>query len=256
MHPGQKLKPGCAVVFERDGHVLAGEVLERRFFGRRLIRLRTDGGGDVESLIDAIGHVPLPPYIHRADEPLDRERYQTVYARSPRDRSPRRPPGLHLTAALLARLAAAGVAQRGHHAARRLRHVQAGAGRRASRITAVDPERFEISEARGRRVDSAPRRRGGSRGGGRHDDDAGARVGGRAGRARRGRAVGRDRPVHLSRVTEFRVVRAADELPPAAVVAADAGLRVRRARAGARRLPRSGRRGYRFYSYGDAMLIL
>jgi hypothetical protein len=79
MHPGQKLKPGARVVFEGQGTTIEGEVLERHFHGRRTIRL-TAAGGVVEA-IERIGHIPLPPYIKRADTPVDRERYQTVFAR-------------------------------------------------------------------------------------------------------------------------------------------------------------------------------
>ena len=79
MHPGQKLKPGARVVFEGDGVAIEGEVLERRFHGRRTIRLRADE--DVMRAIERIGHIPLPPYIKRADTSEDRERYQTVFAR-------------------------------------------------------------------------------------------------------------------------------------------------------------------------------
>ena len=82
MHPGQKLKPGAQVLFERDGATLVGEVLERHFYGRRTIRLEAPGGESVAGLIERIGHVPLPPYIKRDDEASDRDRYQTVYARS------------------------------------------------------------------------------------------------------------------------------------------------------------------------------
>ena len=59
-----------------------GEILERRFFGRRA-RAPDPGrtGRDLDALVDAIGHVPLPPYIKRGDAAADRERYQTVYAR-------------------------------------------------------------------------------------------------------------------------------------------------------------------------------
>src|SRR5262249_30123125 len=71
MHPGQKLKPGARVVFEGD-RTLQAEVLERRFFGRRLIRLWTDDGSDIDAAIDAIGHIPLPPYIKRPDDDADR----------------------------------------------------------------------------------------------------------------------------------------------------------------------------------------
>ncbi|PYQ94201.1 MAG: hypothetical protein DMF97_18820, partial [Acidobacteria bacterium] len=61
MHPGQKLKPGARVMFDGP-RTLRGEVLERHFFGRRIVRLWTDDGSDVSAAIDAIGHVPLPPY--------------------------------------------------------------------------------------------------------------------------------------------------------------------------------------------------
>ena len=59
-------------------------------------------------MLDAAGHVPLPPYIDRADTPLDRERYQTVYARRP-GAVAAPTAGLHFDAPLFERLAAAGV---------------------------------------------------------------------------------------------------------------------------------------------------
>src|SRR5438034_7318767 len=80
VHPGQKLKPGARVVFEGI-HTLYGEILEQRFFGRRVIRLWTEDGSSVDEAVDAIGHVPLPPYIKRDDRPDDRDRYQTLFAR-------------------------------------------------------------------------------------------------------------------------------------------------------------------------------
>ncbi len=68
-------KPGMRI--ELDGGDRA-EVLERdrSFFVLRFSRA-------VQSVLDEHGHVPLPPYIERADEPADRERYQTVFAREP-----------------------------------------------------------------------------------------------------------------------------------------------------------------------------
>src|SRR3954469_16170999 len=107
MHPGQKLKPGAAVVFEGSGRQLHGEVLERLFFGRRRIRLAA-ATGSVAEAIDAIGHIPLPPYIHRPDTADDRERYQTVFA-AHRGSIAAPTAGLHFDAALLDALAAAGV---------------------------------------------------------------------------------------------------------------------------------------------------
>jgi S-adenosylmethionine:tRNA ribosyltransferase-isomerase len=66
------------------------------------------GGTDVLALAEAHGHMPLPPYIRRADRPADRERYQTVFGDSPG--SVAAPTAsLHLTPALLARLEARGV---------------------------------------------------------------------------------------------------------------------------------------------------
>ena len=108
MHPGQKLKPGSRVAFEAGRVALHGEVLERLFHGRRTVRLWTDGELTVPEAIDRLGHIPLPPYIKRADRPADRDRYQTVYAR---DRGSIAAPtaGLHFTNAVLDDLAARGV---------------------------------------------------------------------------------------------------------------------------------------------------
>ena len=100
MHPGQKLKPGARVVFEGDTGVLRAEVLERRFFGRRTIRLEAQAGASVQALIDALGHMPLPPYIRRPDTLDDRERYQTVFA-SRRGSVAAPTAGLHFTREML-----------------------------------------------------------------------------------------------------------------------------------------------------------
>jgi S-adenosylmethionine:tRNA ribosyltransferase-isomerase len=108
MHPGQKLKPGARVVFRHGDVELHGEVLERHFHGRRTVHLWTADGRDVPAAIDAIGHVPLPPYIHRGDTAEDRERYQTVYAQE-RGSVAAPTAGLHFTDAILAALAARGI---------------------------------------------------------------------------------------------------------------------------------------------------
>jgi S-adenosylmethionine:tRNA ribosyltransferase-isomerase len=109
MHPGQKLKPGAIVRFEHEAGVLLAEVLERLYFGRRRVRLWSeDSGADIDALVDAMGHVPLPPYIHRADADTDRARYQTVYARVP-GAIAAPTAGLHWTPDLLSRAQAAGV---------------------------------------------------------------------------------------------------------------------------------------------------
>ncbi len=108
VHPGQKLKAGAGLLFEGAGIVLHGEILERRFHGRRRVRLWEASGHSVTDAIDAIGHVPLPPYIAREDRPDDRERYQTVYARA-RGSIAAPTAGLHFTDAILGELAASGV---------------------------------------------------------------------------------------------------------------------------------------------------
>ncbi len=107
MHPRQKLRPGARVVFE-GLRTLHGEVQKQHFFGRRTIRIWTDDGSEVDEAIDAIGHVPLPPYIKRSDSRDDRDRYQTVFA-SHRGSVAAPTAGLHFTPALVDTLAARGV---------------------------------------------------------------------------------------------------------------------------------------------------
>jgi S-adenosylmethionine:tRNA ribosyltransferase-isomerase len=103
VHPGQRLKPGARMIFERAGRSLEAEVLGHHFHGRRTVRLRTPDGAPVRDAIHAIGHTPLPPYVKRVDTAADRERYQTVYARA--EGSVAAPTaGLHFTPALMAAL--------------------------------------------------------------------------------------------------------------------------------------------------------
>jgi S-adenosylmethionine:tRNA ribosyltransferase-isomerase len=108
MHPGQKLRDGSRVEFEGDGVRLHGEVLARHFFGRRTIRLWCDDDANVDAAIERIGHIPLPPYIKRDDRPSDRERYQTVYARE-KGSIAAPTAGLHFTPDLLKALAERGI---------------------------------------------------------------------------------------------------------------------------------------------------
>jgi S-adenosylmethionine:tRNA ribosyltransferase-isomerase len=76
VRPGGKLKPGRVVRVADDLEV----VIERSLAaGARLVRLVTPLEAD--EAIARYGHVPLPPYIRRADDDADRERYQTIYAR-------------------------------------------------------------------------------------------------------------------------------------------------------------------------------
>ena len=110
VHPGQKLRPGARMRFEGDGQsaVLIGDVREQRFHGRRVVTLWPEAGGSVEEIVDAIGHIPLPPYIRRDDTRDDRERYQTIYARE-RGSVAAPTAGLHFSGELMARMKAHGV---------------------------------------------------------------------------------------------------------------------------------------------------
>ncbi len=103
VRPGSKLKPGRTVVVADD---LSVEILDSAPGGGRVVRLVTDLS--LEEALERHGHMPLPPYLGREDEPLDRERYQTVYAR---DVGSVAAPtaGLHFTPEILAALEARGV---------------------------------------------------------------------------------------------------------------------------------------------------
>src|SRR5207302_5293364 len=98
VHPGGKLKPGRIVKFADDFEAEILATTERR---TRVVQLNSRL--PIEEAIEKYGHVPLPPYITRADEPADAERYQTVYARE--SGSVAAPTaGLHFTAEMLERL--------------------------------------------------------------------------------------------------------------------------------------------------------
>lgn len=103
VRPGRKVRTGERIFF---GEGLEAEILGRGTFGLR--ELRFSAQGDVEQAIEQIGHVPLPPYIHRPDQPADRERYQTIFAR--RGFAAAAPTaGLHFTPELVERLKGKGI---------------------------------------------------------------------------------------------------------------------------------------------------
>ena len=97
--PGRKIGIGERLLF--DGSSLQAEVVGRGAFGHR--QLRFFGSDDIAAAIETIGHMPLPPYIRRSDEPIDRERYQTVFASRP-GAVAAPTAGLHFTTGMLARL--------------------------------------------------------------------------------------------------------------------------------------------------------
>ncbi len=103
VRPGGKLNPRRTVVISEE---LSVEIVDSVPGGARLVRLIT--ALDPLDALDRYGHVPLPPYIDRPDEALDRARYQTVYARTPGSVAAPTA-GLHFTSELLDRIEARGV---------------------------------------------------------------------------------------------------------------------------------------------------
>jgi len=264
MHPGQKLKPGARVRFEGPAGVLMAEVLDRHFYGRRTIRLWAESSlarqsgeagtaGDVESLIDALGHIPLPPYIKRGDTPADRERYQTVFARV-RGSVAAPTAGLHFDDAVTARLA-----ERGIERAEITLHVGYGTFKpvRVERVEdhVVDPEHYEIPEIAAAAVARA-----------RAEHRRVIAVGTTTTRALEDAAVRGNGRVLAGTGTsslfiypghEFRVI---DGLLTNFHLPASSLLMLVAAFAGRERVLAAYREAvaqrYRFYSYGDAMLIM
>jgi S-adenosylmethionine:tRNA ribosyltransferase-isomerase len=101
--PAKRLKKGQRVTF---GDELSAEILGALPDGGRLVRFTFKGRFD--DIVERIGHVPLPPYLGRQDEPLDAERYQTVYASEPGSVAAPTA-GLHFTEGLLDTLRMKGV---------------------------------------------------------------------------------------------------------------------------------------------------
>jgi S-adenosylmethionine:tRNA ribosyltransferase-isomerase len=253
MHPGQKLKPGARVLFEADGLRLHGEVLARHFHGRRTVRLWTDDGSEVSVAIDRLGHIPLPPYIKRDDRASDRERYQTIFARA-RGSIAAPTAGLHFTSGLLAALEARAI-----ETTAITLHVGYGTFKpvRVEQVEAheVDPEVFTVSPAAADAITRARRA-------GRRiiavgttttralesltSDDEG-RLLPATGETRLFIHPGHDFRVVQGLITNFHLPRSSLLM----LVSAFAGRQ--RVLAAYRH---AVEQRYRFYSYGDAMLIL
>jgi S-adenosylmethionine:tRNA ribosyltransferase-isomerase len=245
--PGGKLKPGRRVDIAPGFSAEILEVTERR---TRIVRLETEL--PLDDAIERYGHVPLPPYIERADAASDAERYQTVFARE--SGSVAAPTaGLHFTTELLGRLAERGVAR-----AEILLHVGAGTFKP---VEVDDPaehtmhsEWYSVSDEAARLINE--RRRAGGRvwavgtttvrtlESATGDD---GKI-----RARSGetnifiRPPARIRSVDCL-VTNFHLPRSTLIMLVAAFAGYDLTMRAYRAAIDA---------GYRFYSYGDAMAIV
>jgi S-adenosylmethionine:tRNA ribosyltransferase-isomerase len=107
VRPGRKMQPGERVLFA--GGELEAEVVARSELGLRTLRFVSRDTRGVSEHIERLGHVPLPPYIHRSDEDADRERYQTVFAKQP-GAIAAPTAGLHFTPEMLERIRARGIA--------------------------------------------------------------------------------------------------------------------------------------------------
>ncbi|HVQ30583.1 MAG TPA: tRNA preQ1(34) S-adenosylmethionine ribosyltransferase-isomerase QueA [Vicinamibacteria bacterium] len=250
VRPGRRLRPGARVHVDEalDVDILPSpEPVE----GRRRVRLLARSG-DAARELERLGHIPLPPYIRRADRPDDKARYQTVYAREPGSVAAPTA-GLHFTEALFARLR-----ERGIERAEVVLHVGPGTFRPVQVDDVADhtvpAEPFLLPEATALAVARARER------------------------GRRVVAIG----TTTTRVLETRALPEgrveAGEGETALVIAPPYTFRVVQALVTNFHLPRSSllllvaalagrerilaayaealREGYRFYSYGDAMLIL
>jgi len=250
VRPGRHLRPGQRVTVDEDLSVMVeSEALAAD--GRRQVRLLSKRR-DVAAALERCGHTPLPPYIRRPDRAEDRERYQTVYAREPGSIAAPTA-GLHFTAALLDRLRARGV-----ETAEVVLHVGPGTFRPVAvdevEDHVVEPEPFSVSPDTAAAVAACRQRRGRVVAVGTTTVRVLETVarGDGAVEAREGKAglvivPGFTFRVVDALITNFHLPRSSLLL----LVSAFAG-RERVLAAYAEAI----REGYRFYSYGDAMLIV
>jgi S-adenosylmethionine:tRNA ribosyltransferase-isomerase len=246
-HPGGKLKPGRRVTIASDSAVEIVAVL-----GGGLRRIRLVGALDARATLEKYGEVPLPPYIRRAPDSDDRNRYQTVYATH--DGSVAAPTaGLHFTTELLAR-----IHEQGTFVTSLDLHVGPGTFKpvetEALEQHVMHPEVYEISEGAAHWVNTV-------RGAGNgvwavgttvvrtleSAVDAGGKIG--SGRGETSLFI---RPPYEFRIVNHLITNF--HLPRSTLlmlVCAFGGYeRVMHA------YREAVREGYRFYSYGDAMLII
>jgi len=150
VRPGRKIGVG-EHLFLGPHEELQAEVIGRGSFGER--RIRFSPVTDFFARVEKIGHVPLPPYISRADSSADRERYQTVYARE-RGSVAAPTAGLHFTAEILSQ-----IAQRGIDTAQITLHVGLGTFQpvHSERVEEhkLHSERFLISPEAAGKIDRA-----------------------------------------------------------------------------------------------------
>lgn len=104
VRPGRKLREGATIRFDDN---FAAEIVACGERGERTVRFV--GDEDAYAAVERLGHIPLPPYIKRGDRPEDRDRYQTVYARQTGSAAAPTA-GLHFTGEILDRIRDAGAA--------------------------------------------------------------------------------------------------------------------------------------------------
>ncbi len=157
VRPGKRARAGTRIIL-RDARgnptKVQATVVEKNDEGHR--RLTFEGTGNIVELLDELGHLPLPPYIRRPDASHDREdgqRYQTVFARPPGSVAAPTA-GLHFTEPFLDKIRAAGV-----EVCFVTLHVGVGtfAPVKAESIAAhvMHEERYEVSEETARKINSA-----------------------------------------------------------------------------------------------------
>jgi len=150
VRPGRKMGIGEIVRFDER---FSAEIIARGERGERTVRFL--GNEDVYAAIDRLGHMPLPPYIKRPDRPEDRDRYQTVFARE-RGSVAAPTAGLHFTGEVLA-----GVGNAGAHIAGVTLHVGLGTFQPIDREDfenhQLHYERYSIPEESEREIESAGR---------------------------------------------------------------------------------------------------
>jgi S-adenosylmethionine:tRNA ribosyltransferase-isomerase len=146
VRPGRKLRVGAIIHFDDN---FAAEIVAHGERGERTVRFL--GDEDVYAALDRLGHMPLPPYIKRADSAADRERYQTVFARE-RGSVAAPTAGLHFTGEILDRVS---------HIARVTLHVGLGTFQPIEREDFENHilhfERYSISPQACREIESARR---------------------------------------------------------------------------------------------------
>lgn len=109
VRPSRKVQPGERLLFHapnRPEPALEAEVVTAAEFGERTLRFKPVE--NFQAVLEQIGHMPLPPYIHREDQPADRERYQTVYSHEPGSAAAPTA-GLHFTPEIIGQLKQNGI---------------------------------------------------------------------------------------------------------------------------------------------------